>query len=321
MRKEILREVTQAFEKRRQENEEVFFRRRQKVIQKCPEIAALMDSRQNLIFAGIRGILDGHAMENVPEKMQALTDEIGKKLVENGFSRDYLEPVYQCSICQDRGYVGDTVREMCSCMKKEMYARLFHAVGLKGGENVSFASYDTNVFPDTQIPGIGMSQREEMRCLKEIVQAWTEQWPNVKRQGGMLFSGSTGIGKTYLMQCAARRLLEREKEVLVMSMYRAQDIMRRAYVKGDEEDLQMLMDVDVLCLDDLGTEPLMENITITQLFNLINERQRQGKALIVSTNLSPKDLRARYTERITSRLLDRSQMEVFEIRGVDIRRG
>ena len=80
------------------------------------------------------------------------------------------------------------------------------------------------------------------------------------------------------------------------------------------------MNTDVLFLDDLGTEPLLDNVTVSQFFNLFNERQNHQKACVISTNLSLKNLRERYTERIASRLLDRSRMMVVEMRGEDIRR-
>ena len=69
-------------------------------------------------------------------------------------------------------------------------------------------------------------------------------------------------------------------------------------------EMDTLMDTDVLMIDDMGVEPLMENITIVQWFNLINERQLRGKGTVISTNLNVEELRRRYTERITSRLLD-----------------
>ena len=80
------------------------------------------------------------------------------------------------------------------------------------------------------------------------------------------------------------------------------------------------MEADVLLLDDLGSEPLMENITIVQLFNLINERQTAGKGTVISTNLSESDLKNRYTERIASRLTDRRQCTQVVFMGEDIRR-
>ena len=50
--------------------------------------------------------------------------------------------------------------------------------------------------------------------------------------------------------------------------------------------MDTLMDTDVLMIDDMGVEPLMENITIVQWFNLINERQLRGKGTVISTNLN-----------------------------------
>ena len=85
-------------------------------------------------------------------------------------------------------------------------------------------------------------------------------------------------------------------------------------------ELDSLMEADVLLLDDLGSEPLMENITIVQLFNLINERQTAGKGTVISTNLNVRELRERYTERIASRLTDKRQCTQVVFMGDDIRR-
>ncbi len=320
MRKEILRDLEQEYEQRRAENNRVFFERQQKAEQACPEIGRLLQARQQLIFSGIRGILDRRTVRNIPEQMQEISGKITALLESGGFPADYLEPVYHCPLCKDRGYVGDSVREMCSCMRRELYARLYRSIGLEQEKDESFDSLNLSLFSDQVIPELGCSQRQMMQLIAQVTRNWAMTWPDTRMRGGILLTGSTGLGKTYLMHCIAKVLLERGKEVLVLSMYRAQEIMRRAYVTGEDEDYRMLMDVDVLCLDDLGSEPLIENVTITQLFNLLNERQIRGKAFVISTNLSPQNLRARYTERVTSRLLDKERVEVFEMRGQDIRR-
>ena len=72
-------------------------------------------------------------------------------------------------------------------------------------------------------------------------------------------------------------------------------------------------------IDDLGTEPLMENITITQLFNLINERQRLNLGTVFSTNLPDNEIRRIYNERIYTRLMDRQHCEFLTFLGKDIR--
>ena len=88
---------------------------------------------------------------------------------------------------------------------------------------------------------------------------------------------------------------------------------------NDPEPIADMMRTPLLLLDDLGTEPLMNNITVTQLFNLLNERQMAGRHTVISTNLSLSELKDRYTERITSRLLDGRDCRRLTFIGEDIR--
>ena len=321
MRREILRQLQSEYEERRQENDRIFFERRAEVEQKCPDIGKLMDARQQLIFASVRGIIMGKQQDQVPEKMQQLNEQIRKALVSGGFQEDYLEPVYHCPICRDTGYVGDPVREMCSCMQQELSRRLYAQCGLGEQQEQTFDTFRLDVFPDTPIQALGCSQRQMMEMIREMTKKWSEQWPDVKETAGVLFSGASGLGKTFLLHSMAKVLLDRGLSVMILSSYRVQEIMRKAYFSRDgQDDADMLMNLDVLLIDDFGTEPLLDNVTLSQFFNLFNERQTHARACVLSTNLSLKNLRERYSERIASRLLDRSRMMVIEMRGEDIRK-
>ena len=139
-------------------------------------------------------------------------------------------------------------------------------------------------------------------------------------QNNVMMMGQSGLGKTYLMHSIAKVLLQHGFNVLMLSAYRFLETARKSYFSGDSKDLEVLMDADVLMIDDMGAEPLMENITITQWFNLINERQLHGKATVISTNLTESELKKRYTERIASRLLNQSECMILQFRGDDVRR-
>ena len=76
----------------------------------------------------------------------------------------------------------------------------------------------------------------------------------------------------------------------------------------------------MLMLDDLGSEPLMQNITVEQLFHLVNERQRRGLSTVISTNLTLPELKDRYTERIVSRLNDPKNCQIIVLEGRDLRK-
>ena len=51
----------------------------------------------------------------------------------------------------------------------------------------------------------------------------------------------------------------------------------------------------------MGTE-LANTFTVSRLFQILNERALRRKSTLLSTNLSPKDFRDIYSERVFSRI-------------------
>ena len=118
----------------------------------------------------------------------------------------------------------------------------------------------------------------------------------------------------------AERLIERDVNVLIISAFRMLEMLRKAYFENDGGTTE-LTEAEVLMIDDLGSEPLMQNVTVEQLFNLLNERQNRQLATVISTNLDMARFRERYTERIASRLRDSRCCKVLNLIGRDIRIG
>ena len=83
--------------------------------------------------------------------------------------------------------------------------------------------------------------------------------------------------------------------------------------------MENILDVDVLFVDDLGTENVYRNVTAEYLFVVINERIARGKQTFISTNLSLADIRTAYDERIFSRLVDKNVTFLAQLVGDDKR--
>ena len=135
--------------------------------------------------------------------------------------------------------------------------------------------------------------------------------------------GNSGLGKTHLMHSIGHFILDRNpqaKVLYVTSETFTNELINSIQNNKNEEFRNKYRNIDVLMIDDMGVEPLMENITIVQWFNLINERQLRGKGTVISTNLNVEELRRRYTERITSRLMDGKQCMLLQFLGDDVRR-
>ncbi len=320
MRKAIMQELLTEYEAQRQRNQQTELSRRAQVIAACPEIGQLLDARQEMIFAGVRGILGGQgAAEDIPARMDVMNKRIASLLVQHGYPETYLDPVFRCPRCEDTGYVGDTIREQCECLRTAFYTRLYQQVGLGEQAEQSFERFDLNLFSPEALPGKTYSQRDMMQMFRAKCSDWAEKYPAVAAKD-ILMMGQSGLGKTYLMHAMAKVLLQRGFSVMLISAYRFLDVARKAYFSGVSAEMDALIDADVLMIDDMGSEPLMENITIVQWFNLINERQQRGRGTVISTNLMEDELRRRYTERIASRLLNNpGQCMLLQFLGDDIR--
>ena len=83
--------------------------------------------------------------------------------------------------------------------------------------------------------------------------------------------------------------------------------------------MENILDVDVLFVDDLGTENVYRNVTAEYLFVVINERIARGKQTFISTNLSLANIRTAYDERIFSRLVDKNVTFLAQLVGEDKR--
>lgn len=319
MRNQILQELHAEYEQRQAANQREESLRRMQAEAACPEIGEVLQARQGLIFGALRGILNGTASaEDIPAQMDVLNKRLASLLRQHGFAETYLDPVCRCPVCQDTGYVGDVVRENCECFKQAFYARMYRRMGLTESSAQSFDSFDLSLFSEEKLPGKPYSQRELMGVICQTCRQFAEKYPAVPVKN-LLLMGQSGLGKTFLMHAMAKTLIRRGVNVLIISAYKFLELARKAYFSGNPDELDTLMQAEVLMIDDMGAEPLMENITIPQWFNLINERLLSGKATVISTNLMEDNLKNRYTERIASRLTKGCGYELIQFGGEDIR--
>ena len=321
MREDLLNELEAEYAARRAENERTESLRATEIREKYPEIQRLKEKRQELVRRSIRQIGNSAGPDSgasMSEQMETLNRKIRESLKTAGLPEDYLGPVYRCPLCHDTGYTGELIRERCSCLKEAYQRKLADKIGLTGGKKETFETFDLSIIPDEQAEGQRISQRELSDAVRGLCEEWADNYPNITRHTVVL-SGKSGLGKTFLMHAMAHRLAERGFSVLMVSAFQFLQTARKSFFENDE-GLDELIGTPILMLDDVGSEPLMKNITIEALFNLINERQNRGLSTVLSTNLSIEEFRDRYSERIVSRITDTRTCEVLVLRGKDLRK-
>ena len=134
--------------------------------------------------------------------------------------------------------------------------------------------------------------------------------------------GATGLGKTHLSTSVAKTVIERGYDVLYVSAVgMIGDFEARRFGTGagdgNVRDTQRYYTADILIIDDLGTE-VVNQFTVSCLYDVINSRINNRKCTFINTNLSKKDIETKYTERITSRLFGEYNPILFS--GTDIRK-
>jgi len=137
--------------------------------------------------------------------------------------------------------------------------------------------------------------------------------------GNLLFVGNTGLGKTMLGGCIAAAVVEKGYTVAYESAGHLFTKLEREKFNPSEEAYQAaqkLRGSDLLIIDDLGTE-LPGNFVTAALYGLLNDRLLEGKATVVSTNLTIDEIRERYSPQIASRL--QGQYKLLLFLGEDIR--
>jgi len=297
--------------------------RRAQVYDKCPEIKDLdiRVARESFERAK-RSLLaeEPDALTGLEEKNRALAAQKEKLLVENGFPADYLKIKYECDICKDRGYIGNT---RCSCFKKALSEFLLKDSNMSRLlEKENFDTFDISLFsddPSLKDETLGLTPYENIMSVLAKAERYVKTFDET--HGNILIYGPTGVGKTFISSCIAKALIDTSHSVLYHTAASLFSTLEEKRFGSGDKDLsrkneEHIFECDLLIIDDLGSE-FYTQFTASSLFNIINERLLAGRSTIISTNLSFDKIVYNYSERTYSRIC--KYYDLFKIIGADLR--
>lgn len=302
--KENLQYATKIIADRKQNAEEIQRIRHGKAVAKVPEIAKYEAQLAQTGLAVLKAIsMDTGAEEYIEELAEMngrIQQYIKKSLVDGGFPSDYLDTPYTCRECEDTGFKNGRI---CSCRRM-----LLNELALKDLEKVSpaancrFDNFSLDYYPDTPDPVYGISPREKMAEVLEYCKCYAEDFD--AESNSLYLRGATGLGKTHLSLAIANVAVRNGWNVLygsAQNFFSAMEKDKFSNYNSAETEAKML-EADLLIIDDLGSE-FITRFTVNELYNIINTRGNLGKPVIISTNLSDKELEENYSQRITSRII------------------
>lgn len=299
---------------------------RNKIYDENPNLLDMEFKLKKLRLRKVRINISGGDDTIYDKEIKLLSNEIDKVLSRYKLTKKDFDEFHLCPKCNDTGYVGNV---MCTCLKKFAIDYTYKNSNLKEKfKKENFDTFNLDYYPEEKLANLPLSSRDNAKIIlgacKDYCNSFSDKLDtNNNDKFNLLFYGMPGLGKTFMCNAIAKDILDRCYSVIYyssceLSKIVISDAFNNGYDRDETLDTSMknIYDCDLLILDDLGTESNNQIFT-SELFNIINTRLISHRPTIISTNLDLKDLRDKYTERISSRLIE--GYEIFKFFGKNIR--
>lgn len=312
MNKNILFEVKQILQQRRIDSTFAAAQNLKLAQNSFPHFKQLESRRRELGFLIATAKFRGRPYIDLENEQNSIEMKETELLKQIGLTIADFYPKVICKSCSDTGYVdNEAPNALCHCAKKEASKILLSQSGFSKKQLPCFEDSNLDLFKNKAF----------MTELYIKMQSWCiKSYKNDLNT--LVFQGPTGTGKTFLMECMANELIESGEYVYYTTAFDFISEAKEYHYSYSDEKINILkpyLESDALFIDDLGTEPLLKNITLEYLLMVINSRMREGKRTVVTTNLTPPELMDKYDERIISRLFNKKSGALIKIEGSDLR--
>ncbi len=297
-------------------------KRLKEIYEKIPQIKECDLKISSLAVNAARSALNGDTSlkDHLKEDIANVSNQKKALLMANGYQSDYLEPIYDCPICKDTGFVNG---QPCECLQKEVIKSLYTTEELNDMlQKENFSTFNFDLYSNNFVDEVtGVTALDNIKDVVTFCKEFVDNFDNIDNNS-ILFYGRAGSGKTFLINCIANELINKSHTVLYLTAVSFFDLLSKITFNQKESSAfgqitkHELLQCDVLIIDDLGSE-MANSFTNSALFDCLNYRLIHHKSTIISTNFSLSDLNEVYTDRTFSRIL--GNYNTFKIFGDDIR--
>lgn len=317
MNNPLLKQILNEYEIKRNKAIQEASRRKQTLLEVNPRLAEIESEISKISIETAKSIIIANnedkekLLNELKKKSNNLIKEKTKFLKDLSKTTEFFDPDFECKICKDTGFIQKNEKSvMCNCLKQKIYDVAYNKSNIGNLEHENFSTFNIRLFSDKPNKDrfkSDISPRENMSLLKEKAMNFIENFDDPLEKN-LIFTGGTGLGKTFLTNCIANEILKEGKTVLYQTApVMFDEILDEKFGKDNAISnlRENILNVDLLIIDDLGTEKFSDS-KIEELFIIINTRllnqNHKITKTIISTNLTIDELVSIYTMRIGSRL-------------------
>lgn len=238
-------------------------------------------------------------------EFDAVIAELARKSEKKEAGGDYRrDGLLHCGTCgmpkQCRvEYSGKLLTVSCMCQCEEADWEREKQVSQEEQRRLKIKKLRVNGIHDRAVRGYTFSDAQPSKNISRC-RKYVDRWPEMlAHNNGLLFWGDVGTGKTFAAACIANALIDHGVPVLMTSFPKILNSSGwdKAELIGQMKHFRLLI------IDDLGAERESDYALETVQY-VVDERYKTGKPLIITTNLTKKEMENPKDMRF-SRIYDR----------------
>jgi DNA replication protein DnaC len=143
--------------------------------------------------------------------------------------------------------------------------------------------------------------------FREELREYLDNPRYVRRGIGLFLSGPQGTGKTMAANLVLKEFIKREYACYAKIFAQAKEMFTRGWYSLEDQTyfVRRFLHSEILLLDDVGRE-VRTRVSEGVLDNVLRERAQQGRATIITTNITEGEMASEYSGGTYSLLREKS---------------
>ncbi|MBR3324515.1 MAG: ATP-binding protein [Clostridia bacterium] len=149
----------------------------------------------------------------------------------------------------------------------------------------------------------------------KVANDFTNKSKTNMQSNGLIITGKSGVGKKHLAGAIANKLIEDDKIVLMGRLTTLLDMIKETFrddTKSENELIELYSNVDMIIIDDLGTERI-SSWALEKLYTIIQNRCEKGLPIIITTRFNKQGLIERFSYSNDKDLADATISKLYQM--------
>ena len=255
--------------------------------------------------------LDSTKSNEIIHKEFKKSEFCGKKLIPIGLDYLYanISPdaikYERCNCNEAQEYWNNVDKQEYEIEKRKHYKNIINKIYKK--------NYVEGKFQEQNFENFNINSENEMAV--KVAKDYTDKNIERMQNDGLIITGESGVGKTHLAASIANKLIENDKIVLMGRLTMLLDMIKETFrdnTKSENELIELYSNVDMIIIDDLGTEKISQ-WALEKLYTIIQNRNENRLSITITTRFDKHGLIERFSQSQDEQLVDAIISKLYQM--------